>query len=320
MDIKPQFEMTTNILQGLKTLYPQYGAISNQIQLLKRLPFSEENSYISYIEDLVNIIGPSSNIEVSLSLHEIRDLAFERSPYFTVMKVLSQIEKEKPELTTIKSLKKMYVQFEDKTNDIHVYRYLSEMTGLRLVNNLAAIRNKVSIPDLHECFSQGQIKSKQWLVSEINKASLSYDQIQLLCGWYALHGFLLAKPGLKIHSYDIDPVATRVSSILNQDSPNYSETFTAETKNIYDISEYPKGSLIINTSCEHLSDFNLWYKNVPEGSQLALQSNNFFDCPTHTNCVKDLEDFKKQVNLSKVYYAGELELPEYTRFMLIGVK
>ena len=33
---------------------------------------------------------------------------------------------------------------------------------------------------------------------------------------------------------------------------------------------------IINTSCEHIRNFNSWYNAIPQGKLLILQSNNFF--------------------------------------------
>jgi hypothetical protein len=48
----------------------------------------------------------------------------------------------------------------------------------------------------------------------------------------------------------------------------------------------------------------------------VLQSNNY-DIPEHVRIAKDLEDFLEQSQL-KVQWAGELKLPLYTRYMIIG--
>ena len=53
---------------------------------------------------------------------------------------------------------------------------------------------------------------------------------------------------------------------------------------------------------------------------MTVQSNNYFGEPDHLNCVSSLEEFKRQAPLSHVGYQGELELPNYTRFMLIGAR
>ena len=36
------------------------------------------------------------------------------------------------------------------------------------------------------------------------------------------------------------------------------------------------GDLVINTSCEHLPDFDRWWKRIPAGQQVVLQSNDYF--------------------------------------------
>ena len=53
---------------------------------------------------------------------------------------------------------------------------------------------------------------------------------------------------------------------------------------------------------------------------LVLQSNDYFDCPEHVNCVADLAAFKTQVPMSEVHYEGTLRRRRYSRFMLIGLR
>jgi hypothetical protein len=76
--------------------------------------------------------------------------------------------------------------------------------------------------------------------------------------------------------------------------------------------------VIINTSCEHITQaqFDLWKSGMPHNSLLVLQSNNY-DIPEHVRTAKDLEEFKQQCNVD-VIWAGELVLPLYTRYMIIG--
>jgi hypothetical protein len=76
--------------------------------------------------------------------------------------------------------------------------------------------------------------------------------------------------------------------------------------------------VIINTSCEHITQeqYDLWLSGHPHNSLLVLQSNNY-DIPEHVRIAKDLEEFKQQCHI-EVLWAGELELPLYKRFMVIG--
>ena len=51
---------------------------------------------------------------------------------------------------------------------------------------------------------------------------------------------------------------------------------------------------------------------------LVLQSNNY-NIEEHVRTAQDLTEFEKQSNI-EVFWLGKLELPLYTRYMLIGKK
>jgi hypothetical protein len=57
---------------------------------------------------------------------------------------------------------------------------------------------------------------------------------------------------------------------------------------------------------------------LPKDSLIVVQSNNY-DIPEHVRLANSLEEFKEQSQLN-VMWAGELELPLYKRFMIIGKK
>jgi len=75
---------------------------------------------------------------------------------------------------------------------------------------------------------------------------------------------------------------------------------------------------VINTSCEHMD--NTWYENLPAGTFVILQTNDYFSNPQHSNCCKDIEEVKKKYPMDNIMYAGDLDTQLYNRFMLIGVK
>jgi hypothetical protein len=76
--------------------------------------------------------------------------------------------------------------------------------------------------------------------------------------------------------------------------------------------------VVINTSCEHITQdqYELWLSRMPCDSLLVLQSNNY-DIPEHVRTAQSLEEFKSQCGIN-VVWAGELVLPMYTRWMVIG--
>ena len=50
-----------------------------------------------------------------------------------------------------------------------------------------------------------------------------------------------------------------------------------------------------------------------------MQSNNYFELEEHINCVHTANELASKVNFSH-FKTFELEMPKYTRFMIIGKK
>lgn len=75
---------------------------------------------------------------------------------------------------------------------------------------------------------------------------------------------------------------------------------------------------VVNTSCEHMN--NEWFENLPDGTFVVLQTNDYFENEQHSNCCKDLEDAKSKYPMKSYFYEGELDTQLYNRFMLIGIK
>jgi len=59
---------------------------------------------------------------------------------------------------------------------------------------------------------------------------------------------------------------------------------------------------------------------VPAGQLIVLQSNDYYACREHVNCVPDLGAFQAQAPMTLVLFAGARPLRRYVRFMLIGRK
>jgi len=191
-----------------------------------------------------------------------------------------------------------------------------------------------------DCFSRGQLESKLWLVRELENTCTDLGTVFLCAGWYATLATMLFESKLnvnKIRSFDIDESCVKVAETFNfpwyqsewqfkalvQDimEINYEEhkwQFWSNKNNrmSYPISDVP--DTIINTSCEHIVEFDKWYAKIPKDKLVVLQSNNFFEVDEHVNCSKDLESFANQTPMTKVLYEGELPLEKYTRYMRIG--
>jgi hypothetical protein len=92
----------------------------------------------------------------------------------------------------------------------------------------------------------------------------------------------------------------------------------ANNRMSYPITDSP--DTIINTSCEHIANFEEWYAKIPNGKLVVLQSNNYYEIEEHVNCVGSIEEFAVKAPMNNILYSGELELTKYKRFMSIGFK
>lgn len=190
---------------------------------------------------------------------------------------------------------------------------------------------------LIDAYSIGQIKSKLWLIKHLPD---NLGKVFICAGWYGtLASFMFDKARHKfdkIRSFDIDPFCYKVADTINRQWVIDGWQFKASTVDIHDIT-YPTEhttyrydgtsqtliedpDTIINTSCEHIYNFDSWYSNIPKGKIVVLQTNNFFEIKEHINCSTNLKEFVKQTPMDTVLYSGELFLENYTRYMRIGIK
>jgi hypothetical protein len=123
-------------------------------------------------------------------------------------------------------------------------------------------------------------------------------------------------PVSKIQSIDIDSRCEEISSTMNK-IEEMQGRFKAITADMCLVRS--DADVIINTSCEHISqdEYDCWVSGHPANSLLILQSNNF-EIPEHNRIAETLEEFESQCGLKTVLFKGKLELPLYTRWMIIG--
>lgn len=165
-------------------------------------------------------------------------------------------------------------------------------------------------------------------------------KVFICAGWYGtLASFMFDKSREQfdvIRSFDIDPTCANIAETMNKPYVIDGWQFKASTMDIHAM-EYPTSytthksngeakvitempDTIINTSCEHIKDFDRWYNKIPKGVMVILQSNNFFEVAEHVNCVNSYEEFESKTPIEHPFYGGHLELDKYTRFMRIGIK
>ena len=174
--------------------------------------------------------------------------------------------------------------------------------------------------EFRDMFSSGQIRSKQWILRQLAVLDLytnSYyrDKEFIIVGsWFGTLGIMIKEyfRKSKVTMLDIDPRCEKfINNIIYDD-----DDLKCLTKDMYEHSY--KEDVIINTSCEHIEDIKEWLLCIPLNRTVILQSNNFIEGKDHINCVNSVDEFISQAGLVDILYSGELKMPMYTRYMIIG--
>tara|TARA_R110000868_G_scaffold63000_1_gene190042 strand:+ start:133 stop:723 length:591 start_codon:yes stop_codon:yes gene_type:complete len=183
---------------------------------------------------------------------------------------------------------------------------------------MQAIRQSEDPIRTMDAFWSGQLKSKEWLITNLRKNVNTFISIDIHGGWVGVLASMLFQSSIpikNIRSVDIDPTCESIATMMNKQEEIVGR-FCAITADMCEIRS--DANVVINTSCEHITQdqFDLWKSGMPADSLLVLQSNNY-DIPEHVRTAATLEEFKSQCGIN-VVWAGELELPLYTRWMIIG--
>lgn len=183
---------------------------------------------------------------------------------------------------------------------------------------MQAIRQSPDPMRTMDAFWSGQLKSKEWLIKNLRPHVKKFVTVDIHGGWVGVLASMLFQsdiPVLNIRSIDIDPTCEPIAVNMNKIEEMVGK-FCAVTSDMCVIRS--DAEVIINTSCEHITQdqYDLWLSGHPHNSLLVLQSNNY-NIPEHVRIADNLEQFKQQCHIN-VLWAGELELPLYKRFMIIG--
>jgi len=184
---------------------------------------------------------------------------------------------------------------------------------------MQAIRQSPDPIRTMDAFWQGQLKSKEWLITNLRKNVNKVVSIDIHGGWVGVLASMLFQSDIyvtTIRSIDIDPTCEPIATMMNK-KEEMAGMFRAITADMCDIRS--DADVVINTSCEHITQdqYDLWLTGMPHNSLFVLQSNNY-DIPEHVRTANDLNEFTQQCHLENVLWTGELELPLYKRFMVIG--
>jgi hypothetical protein len=223
-------------------------------------------------------------------------------------------------------------------NTWSMYRLLLDFQDNQIIRTIKSFHASGTRFD-NDSLSQGQLKSKMWIIDELKTLDINLGTVFLCAGWYGILAMLMFEHDIemdKVRSFDIDPDVAAIADKFNGPWVMDGWQFKASTLDIMDI-KYPTRyttyrsdgtsldleempDTIINTSCEHIDNFAEWYAKIPTGKIVILQSNNYTDIDEHVNTSCDLDAFQKQTPMTEVLYNGEMQLEKYTRFMRIGIR
>jgi hypothetical protein len=292
-----------------------------QTELLFKLIINLDNRDEDVISALKNLV--SSDAEPDM---------------FLLFKVLQAIDTENESIGTLKSAT-LY-----KTNILKLAHQLTEekyTIPLNLKNMIKNFEGEV----LTDSLSRGQLRSKIWVSDKINDLDIDLgDMVYVCAGWYGvLPAILFERNKVEaIRSFDIDASCSLPAETLNRNFVQDDWKFKASTMDVKDLiytGEFMYETLkyngdketitdgapscIINTSCEHIEDFDKWWAGIPTGMLVIMQNNDFDDEEEHDHAddtVTSLEEFSERLNVSETLYKGTLALDKYNRYMVIGIK
>ena len=181
----------------------------------------------------------------------------------------------------------------------------------------------------YDAFSHGQIKSKLWLLTNLETAIPYKATVNILGAWYNMLGFMMMvrRPDYykEIVGYDIDHevkvVADKINNAFTFD-PAVVKNVTQDANQLV----YQDIDVVINCSPEHF-DNDEWFNKIPNGTLVAIQSSDMTETgdPWYIKQPNpDIDAFRSRYHLSKVYVCDTMRIQYedwgYNRFMLIGIK
>lgn len=190
---------------------------------------------------------------------------------------------------------------------------------LQLFKNIMAEgRNNT---DLLDSYSPNQFKSKEKLIKLLKDQLIlnTNFEIVILGCWYGSILIPSLKHSKRITAIDIN--STTISIAKNRLFSHY-ENVDWITSDVFDENRYGRiknANLIINTSCENMKSMKHLSALKESKATFAFQSNNMYEIHDSVNCVKSINEFKKQLpDNAKVIVEDTIADDRGARFTLIG--
>ena len=175
--------------------------------------------------------------------------------------------------------------------------------------------------DLVDSYSPNQFKSKERLIKLLKDQLIlnTNFEIVILGCWYGSILIPSLKHSKRITAIDIN---SKTISIAKNRLFSHYKNVDWITSDVFDKNRYGRiknANLIINASCENMKSMKELKSLSESKSYFAFQSNNMFEVHDSVNCVKSIDEFKKQLpDNAKVIVEDTLTDDRGARFTLIG--
>lgn len=173
--------------------------------------------------------------------------------------------------------------------------------------------------DLIDSYSTNQFKSKERLIDLIENLNTEFQEVVILGSWYGSILIPAFKKAKRITAIDKDE---KVISIAKNRLFTHYDNIDFITSDVFSKDRFGRiknADLIINTSCENMVPMKDLKALSESKSYFAFQSNDMTEIWDSVNCVKSIDEFKKQLpDNAKVLIEDEIEDDRGTRFTLIG--
>ena len=315
-------------LNALQNVVDSDDFVQLQTELLFKLIINLRDTSESVLNAIKNMISSAAEPDM-----------------FLLFKVLQAIDPKNEWIGTLKSVT-LY-----KNNIPKLAHRLTE-EKYNLPINMGKMIKRFEGKALTDSFSRGQLRSKLWVSDTIKDLDIDLgDMVYVCAGWYGVLPAILFERNKveNILSFDSDASTDNPADTLNKEQTIDGLKFKAVVQDIhslkyknesFDVNHYQytemtefkitkqsmpakmDATCVINTSCEHIVDFDKWWAGIPKG-MLVIMQNNDFDDEDHEHAedtVTSLEEFSKRLNVSETLYEGTLALEEYSRYMVIGRK
>lgn len=258
--------------------------------------------------------------------------------------IVAEIARGKIELSEefINILMAHFIGWEHSTHR-KVLRYMAHCINSEYIRRISSWSIKwEERANLNDHFSRGQMRSKLWMVDKLGEVvpDRYLGTVAHYGGWYATIAQTLFEHFdiKKYYNLELDPGCIEIADDFNY--PQYQDKwkfksvkqdcgvvkyntdgeFTIDILNTQhqSVKTTVKPDLIINTSCEHMNED--WFHNLPTGTFICLQTNDYFSNEQHVNCVENVQAAKQKYPMATFWYEGTLDTELYNRFMLIGEK